>query len=62
MLKSINKTIIIKRGINQVPQCVRRVALSKVHISCQQVDSIRNIRHEQEIMANDTNKIISLKR
>jgi len=62
MLKSINKTIIIKGGINQVPQCVRRVALSKVHISCQQVDSIRNIRQEQEIMANDSNKIISLKR
>jgi hypothetical protein len=38
MLKSINKTIIIKGGINQVPQCVRRVALCEVKMSCQHID------------------------
>ena len=39
MIRSINKNIIIRRGINQVPQCVRRVALSELYISCHNVNS-----------------------
>jgi hypothetical protein len=38
MIRSINKNIIIRGGINQVPQCVRRVTLSEVHIACHNVD------------------------
>jgi len=35
MIRSININIIIRGGINQVPQCVRNADLKRVKIACQ---------------------------
>jgi hypothetical protein len=46
-----------------VNQALIDILIAKQFITEEElVDSIRNIRQEQEIMANDSNKIISLKR
>jgi hypothetical protein len=46
-----------------VNQALIDILIAKQFITEEElVDSIRNIRQEQKIMANDSNKIISLKR
>ena len=46
-----------------VNQALIDILIAKQFITEEElVDSIRNIRQEQETMANDSNKIISLKR